>query len=102
MIEYPHLIDIQIETKVPDGSGGHKKDWTLFKNVEAFVQPISGTTFFQAQQIESKINYKVFIDFDMEITNKMRVLYQEKPLTIDTVIDQGGLNEVMVLMCSGN
>jgi SPP1 family predicted phage head-tail adaptor len=102
MIEYPHLIDIQIESKVPDGSGGHTKDWTLFKSVNAFVQPISGRNFFQAQQIESKITYKVFMDFDKAITNKMRVLYQDKPLIIDTVIDQGGLNEIMVLMCSGN
>jgi SPP1 family predicted phage head-tail adaptor len=102
MIELPHLIDIQIETKVPDGSGGHTKDWTLFKSVNAFVQPISGRNFFQAQQIETKINYKVFMDYDETITNKMRVVHQDKPLTINTVIDQGGLNEIMVLMCSGN
>jgi SPP1 family predicted phage head-tail adaptor len=93
------MVEIQNYSTVPDGSGGYSQEWTKFKEVEAHVQPISGGEYFQAQQLEAKINYKVFTDFDGEITSGMRILYQNKVLTIDTVIDQGGLNEIMVIMC---
>jgi SPP1 family predicted phage head-tail adaptor len=102
MNRYPHDVVIENEVKVPDGSGGNTITWSVFKNVNAHVQPISGRAFFEAQQIESKINYKVFIDYDEQITNRMWVNFQGKRLMIDTIIDQGGLNEVMVLMCIGN
>jgi SPP1 family predicted phage head-tail adaptor len=102
MNRYPHEVVIENEAKVSDGSGGYSTDWVAFKNVNAHVQPISGRTFFEAQQIESKINYKVFMEYDKEISNTMRVNYQDKHLTIDTIIDQGGLNDIMVLMCSGS
>ena len=102
MIDFPHEIVIEKETKIPDGSGGYTTDWAAYKNINAHVQPISGKTFFQAQQIESKVNFKVFMEYDEEITSKMRVVHNENPLSIDTIIDQGGFNEVMVLMCVGN
>ena len=102
MTEFPHVIIIEKGTKVSDGAGGYKEDWTVFKSINAHVQPISGKTFFHAQQIESEINYKVFTEFDKEITSSMRVMHQNKPLIIDTIIDQGGMNEVMVLMCVGD
>lgn len=102
MNEFPHLITIQKMAKVPDGSGGHVEDWVTFKEVNAHVQPISGDSFFKAQQIESKINHKVFIDYDNTITNNARLIFEDKILTVNSIIDQGGLNELMVLMCVGN
>jgi SPP1 family predicted phage head-tail adaptor len=100
-MDFPHLIDIQIESKVSDGAGGNVTNWVTLKTVEAHVQPISGNILLQAQQIQSNINHKVFMEYDDEITSKMRVLYNNKPLTISNIIDQGGLNEIMVLMCNG-
>jgi SPP1 family predicted phage head-tail adaptor len=101
MSEYPHEIVIQHESKVSDGAGGNVNGWVTFKTVKAHVQPISGNILLQAQQIQSNINHKVFMEYDDEITSKMRVLYNNKPLTISNIIDQGGLNEIMVLMCNG-
>lgn len=99
MMEYPHVISIEEESIVSDGAGGHETSWQPFKSVNAFVQPISGDILLKAQQFESQINHKVFVPYDEEIKSNMRVNYKDKPLIIDTIIDQGGLNEIMVLMC---
>jgi SPP1 family predicted phage head-tail adaptor len=101
MMEFPHVITLEEETSVSDGAGGHESSWQPFKTVNAFVQPISGKTFFHAQKIESEINHKVFMVYDEDVKSNMRVLYKGKPLTIDNIIDQGGLNEILVLMCVG-
>jgi SPP1 family predicted phage head-tail adaptor len=99
MNEYPHTITFQQKTKIPDGSGGYTEDWTTFKVVDAFVQPLSGSKYLLAQQLQSKINYKVFMDFDSEINSKLRIDYNGKILNIDAPIDQGGLEEVLCLLC---
>ncbi|ANC77179.1 hypothetical protein ABE65_010345 [Fictibacillus phosphorivorans] len=99
MNEYPHTIIFQQKTKIPDGSGGFTEDWATFKVVEALVQPLSGSKYFLAQQIQSKINYKIFMDFDSEINFKFRINYNGKILKIDAPIDQGGLEEVLCLLC---
>lgn len=106
MSEYPHDFVIEKETEVSDGAGGKMKDWNTFKDAVGHVQPLSGETFFKAQQLESKVNYKVFMDYDEEIlmehkTQKLRVFHNQNPFNIDSIIDQGGLGEIMVLMCNG-
>jgi SPP1 family predicted phage head-tail adaptor len=106
MKDFPHVISIEIESTLSDGSGGYEQAWIPLKSINAFVQPISGKTFFQAQQMDSQINHKVFVPYDEEIQSNydektnMRVIFKGgKSLVIDNFIDQGGLNEIMVLVC---
>jgi SPP1 family predicted phage head-tail adaptor len=99
MTEFPHQITFQIEANTPDGSGGYYSEWTDIKVVEALVQPLSGKTYWEAQKNESKIKYKVFMDFDSEITSEMRIKYGNELLTYSEPIDQGGQREIMLFMC---
>ncbi len=99
MNEYPHTITIQQITKIPDGSGGYTEEWTTLKTAEAFVQPLTGSKYMLAQQLQSKVNYKVFMDYDSEINFKFRINFNGKILKIDAPIDQGGLEEVLCLLC---
>jgi SPP1 family predicted phage head-tail adaptor len=99
MNEYPHTITFQQKSKLPDGSGGYTEDWNTFKVSDAFVQPLTGSKYLLAQQLQSKINYKVFMDFDNEINSKLRIDYNGKILKIDAPIDQGGIEEVLCLLC---
>lgn len=103
MNEFSHKITFEKETEVPDGSGGYVENWITFKEADALVQPITGDSYFIAKQNQSKIKYKVFVEFDEEITDRLRIKYGNEIITIDVVIDQGGQNEILVLMCeSGN
>lgn len=102
MNEFPHTITFEIESEVSDGSGGFITDWVTFKQAEAHVVPISGDILFLSQQNQTNITYKVFIEFDPEINNNLRIKLSETEfLTIKASIDQGGLNEILVLMCEG-
>lgn len=102
MIDFEHLILLEKQEKVADGAGGYKVKWVDFKEVYANVQPISGDSYIKAQQYQSKINYKVFMEFDNEINSTLRVRYDNKILTIKAPINQGGLDEILVLMCEGS
>ncbi|WP_425203985.1 phage head closure protein [Priestia megaterium] len=102
MNEYEHLITLEKSVRTKTTSGGYSESWIPFKEVYAHVQPLSGTTYIIAQQNQSKINYKVFMDFDEEVNSTLRVNYDNKILKIKAPIDQGGLGEVLVLMCEGS
>ncbi len=102
MTEFEHLIMFEKEDKVSDGMGGYKVKWVDFKEVYAHVQPLTGNSYIQAQQYQSKITYKVFMEFDEEINSTLRIRYGNKILKIKAPIDQGGLNEILVLMCEGS
>jgi SPP1 family predicted phage head-tail adaptor len=99
MSEFPHTIIFEKETDTPDGSGGYYTEWADFKTVEALVQPLSGKTYWEAQKNESKIKYKVFMEYDGEITSDMRIKYGEDILTYSEPIDQGGQEEILLFMC---
>jgi SPP1 family predicted phage head-tail adaptor len=99
MTEFPHTITFQVETDTPDGSGGFITNWNTFKVSDALVQPISGKTYWEAQKNESKIKYKVFMEYDGEITSGMRIQYGEEILTYSEPIDQGGQEEIILFMC---
>ncbi|TCN25486.1 phage head closure protein [Mesobacillus foraminis] len=99
MIEFPHTITFEKQSKVPDGAGGNVLNWVTVKTVDAFVQPISGNTLYFAQQNQSKITHKVFMEYDETINSNLRIKYGRKVLTFHPPIDQGGLNEILVLMC---
>lgn len=100
MSEFPHTITFQKATTVSNGMGGTSLVWVNFKDAEAHVIPISGDTYFIAQQSQSKITFKVFLEFDAEITPSLRVIHKEDEiLNINAVLDQGGLGEILCLMC---
>jgi SPP1 family predicted phage head-tail adaptor len=101
VMRYPHLIDIERFVSVDDGMGGHTEEWTPYlTDVEAHVQPITGNEYYQAQQIQNPVQVDIYTPFNGAIRADMRVIYNGETLSIKSVLDQGGMNKVLLLKCS--
>lgn len=103
-MEYPHTITIQAHIKVDDGGGGYTEEWTPFDTVEAFVAPLSGSEYYQAQQVQNPVEYDVYLPYRDDIIPSMRVVFRGKILQIKAVlpslIDINGEYEKLCLKCS--
>lgn len=98
---YPHVITIESYTESNDDLGGHSEDWAPFlTDIEAHIQPISGTEYYQAQQIQNPVQVDIYTPYNGVIQANMRIVFEGKTLNIKSVLDQGGMNEVMLLKCS--
>ncbi|MED3691302.1 phage head closure protein [Peribacillus butanolivorans] len=87
MSEFPHIVTIEKEDNIPDGVGGDYLGWIPFRiATDALVIPTTE-------------GHKVFMEYDEEIDSTMRVIHGEKKLRINDVIDQGGQNEVLLVLC---
>lgn len=94
---FPHSITFQEKKQVSDGGGGYTESWVDAFSSDAHVQPITGNTRFQAQQLETPINTRVYIPSNQAIKSSMRIVWHDRNDTIITLksdpIDQGGLGE---------
>ena len=86
MNEYPHTITIQNFISTEDEGGGTTEEWEPYVQLEAFVIPLSGTEFYQAQQTQNPIDYDVYIPFRDDITADMRVVFRGDILDITAVL----------------
>lgn len=102
MNEYPHIITIQYLSQSDDGAGGYTDSWHDLKTIEAHIQPISGNEYYQSQKLQNPVEVDVYLPYDSEIKSTMRVLSNGEILNIKAVLDQGGMNEVLLLKCSMN
>jgi SPP1 family predicted phage head-tail adaptor len=98
--EFPHVVTFQISSEVEDELGGKSITWTDLKTSEAHFQPVSGKEFYESKQIQSSVQCNIYIPYDSEINEQLRVVYNGDPYYILAVLDQGGLNEVMMLKCT--
>lgn len=100
MNEFPHTITFEKQGLVPDGSGGYTQGWTSFLTTEAFVDPLSGSQRYQAQQLENPVNAQVYYPYQDGVTASMRVNYDGKIYKIQSEpIDQGGQGEILMVDC---
>jgi SPP1 family predicted phage head-tail adaptor len=102
MMEYPHTITVQHLTTIDDGAGGHTEVWHDLKTVEAHIQPISGNEYYQSQKLQNPVEIDIYTPYDGDIQPTMRALCNGEPVNIKAVLDQGGMNEVLLLKCSLN
>ncbi|MDF2902371.1 MAG: hypothetical protein K0S25_9 [Bacillus sp. (in: firmicutes)] len=100
MSDYPHTLTVQNFNPSDDGAGGHTKEWYDLKSIEAHIQPISGNEYYQAQRLQNPVEIDVYTPYDIEIKPTMRLKVDDEVLNIKAVLDQGGMNEVLLLKCS--
>jgi len=69
-------FEIQHKTQVSDGIAGFKEDWTLFKNIEGYIDLITGTDLNNIQNsfIEQSTHILIIPDYTEGITDEMRVV----------------------------
>lgn len=98
--EYPHTIIFQNKEKVSDGMGGHTEGWVNLFTTPAHVQPITGQNRILAQQLSTPITTKVFYPYQEGARPGMRIQHGSQTLLMKSdPINQGGLNEVMMIEC---
>lgn len=97
---WPHSITFQEKQKVPDGGGGYTTSWVDAFTSDAHVQPITGSQRFQAQQLETPVNTRVYLPTS-GAKSSMRIVWHDRNDTIISLksdpIDQGGLGETYMI-----
>jgi SPP1 family predicted phage head-tail adaptor len=94
-----HRIIIQSLQKVDDGGGGYTEDWVNIGNVWASVQPLQGRELFQAQQVQAELSHKVRIRYREGIVPSMRVVFNNRIMEIQSVINIDEANREIELLC---
>lgn len=94
-----HRIAIEQVTSTGDGYGGRSEAWATFATVWAFVKPLRGHEYFQAQQMQAKVTHNIKMRYRQGVTHKMRVRYGSRILNIVSVINPDEKGRELVLMC---
>lgn len=79
--------------------GEVEEDWQDVATVWAEIRPVTGRSFFEAQQINSEISHQVIIRYRPGIKPSMRVLYGMRVFDVLYVMNFNESNESIQLMC---
>lgn len=94
-----HKITIQQAAKTSDGFGGWTQTWTNFATVWAAIEPLRGREFFAAAQVQAEQITRIRIRYLAGITPKMRILFDARTFSINTIINVNERNRELHLMC---
>lgn len=73
--------------------------WQDLKEVWAEVKPLTGRSFFSAQQINSEITHSVIIRYTENIKPNMRVTYKDRTFDILYIMNFNEEDKALQLMC---
>jgi len=88
-------LGFQESVKTDDGYHGSVIKWNDVCTVWASVEPISSREYFAAHQIKVDITHRVKIRSRSEIDEKMRTIWGETILLVETIIDDGVWMEIL-------
>jgi SPP1 family predicted phage head-tail adaptor len=92
-VQLQHLVRNQ------DDFGEAIPSYTPYATVWASVEPLQGRELEHAQQISAEITHRVTIRYIAAVTSEHRVVYGERILEIESVINPEERNEMLILMC---
>lgn len=87
-------FEIQQVTKESDGIGGYNETWKEFKAVEGYLDLVTGTDLNNTQNAitEDSTHLLIIPDYLPGITDKMRVVAENRTYDIDYVDDPVGIH----------
>ena len=86
--ELKHRVDIQAETKTPDGMGGTTVVWTTLKSsVAAAIWPISAKEQIQAMATTMTITHRIRIRYRSVMRSSWRIKHGNKYYNIVSIIN---------------
>lgn len=92
-------IDILKYDVTRDEYGGEIKEWVVVKSLWAYIQPVSGTEYFKAQQVDAQNITTITIRYRTDITVLNRVKYQDKTYEIIGISDVKTDHKMLTLNC---
>ena len=100
MYDNPPVVTLTEGDNIPRYTPG-KTEADLSKYcVWAKVTPTSGREYEEAQKIRAELTYKIKIRYADNVRSDFKVLYRDKVLSVESVIDLGGTGRELELVCS--
>jgi len=93
-----HFVTIENYNASPDSIGEPIKGWIAYAQVWASIEPLSGTEFFKAQQMQAEVTNKILIRPLKFTSAKMRVVHGTDIYDIQSVLPPKTPTGNMVLM----
>ena len=90
-----HRVTIQEPTTVDGTSGGNYETWSNVATVWAQVTPSSGREFWEIRKSNSEIDGEVRMRYRGNINPTMRLLFKNRPLEIQYIINRDEKNELL-------
>ncbi len=96
-----HKVRIEYPVKATDGAGGSLPIvWTVLDSVYAEVLPATpGTEPAEADQPRSNVRHRVRTRFRTGVTNAMRIVFANRVLHIQSVVNVEDRNEELEIFC---
>lgn len=90
-----HRVTIQQPTTVDGSAGGSYETWSNVATVWAQVTPSSGREFWEIRKSNSEIDGEVRMRYRGNINPTMRLLFKNRPLEIQHIINRDEKNELL-------
>ncbi|WP_294186353.1 phage head closure protein [uncultured Clostridium sp.] len=101
--ELRHKISIQQYSKLTNDYGeveiNNDGIWTEVMTIKAGIYPISGREFFAAETVNSEITHKVKIRYTEGLKPNMRIVFNNRIFSIESIINFKELNIELQLLC---
>lgn len=98
-----HRVTIQQQIFTEDMvTGENKSNWQDVATVWAAVEPLKGREYFKTMEVHSEISTRVRIRYCSGISSDMRLVYGNRTLYIESVIDPDERHWELQLMCVEN
>lgn len=94
-----HRVQLQQLARNQDSFGEAVPSYATYSTVWASVEPLQGRELEHAQQISAEVSHRVTIRYNKNVTSEHRVVYGERTLEIEAVINPEERNEMLILMC---
>ncbi|MFK5937722.1 MAG: phage head closure protein [Sulfurimonas sp.] len=94
-----HKIIIQSYNENQNDYGEAIKAWSDFKTVYASILPLSAKEFFKAG-IQDEVTHKIELRYLKDIKPKMRVIFDTREFSIESVLNIREANKSLQLICT--
>ncbi len=94
-----HWITIQTRTDTMDSYGEPIPAWTIFDQVWASIEPITGREYFASKETRSQSTHRIRIRYRSGITTKMRISWDSRLFDIESILNTEERDRELVLMC---
>lgn len=93
-------IDVQAQTRTPDGAGGFTISWvTIASQIAAAIWPVSANEQIQAQAVTMIVTHRIRIRYRHILKSGWRVSWAGKYFNIVSVVDVSMQHKWLDLMC---
>lgn len=82
-----------------DEYGGEQREWVVQRTLWARIEPVSGTEYFKAEQVEAQNITTITIRYRTDITVLNRVKYLDKTYEIIGISDKFTTHKMLILNC---